>query len=138
MVDSLTRARRSALMAQVRSKNTRPEKLAAKIVRGLGHRFRIHSKALPGKPDLSFPTIQKAIFVHGCFWHGHRRCGYGGLPKSRLSYWRPKIEANRKRDRRVRAALNRLGWEVVTVWQCDLKNVETVTRKLRKFLSRRR
>lgn len=134
-MDTRTPAKRSEIMSAVRTENTGPELLVRKLLSAQGYRYRLHRKGLPGRPDVVFPGRCKAIFVHGCFWHGHR-CKKGRLPKSRLRYWRPKIAANKKRDARNLAALRRSGWRVLVVWQCELKNGKTLLRKLKIFLGR--
>lgn len=98
-----------------------------------GYRYRLHRRDLPGSPDIVFPGRKKAIFVHGCFWHGHD-CPKGRGPKSRQEYWGPKIEANQDRDRRNEAEMKALGWETLVVWQCELKDMETLLARLGTFL----
>ena len=134
-MDTRTPEKRSEIMSAVRTKDTGPELLVRKLLSAQGYRYRLHRKGLPGRPDIVFPGRSKAVFVHGCFWHGHR-CAKGRLPKSRLRYWRPKIAANKKRDARNLAKLRRLGWGVSVVWQCELKNAETLMRRLKVFLGR--
>jgi len=133
-VDSLSPAERSSIMARVRSKNSRPELLVRKVVFGLGYRYRLHAKELPGRPDLVFRKRGKVIFVHGCFWHRHAGCSLARLPKSRLDFWLPKLEGNRKRDRRLKRELAKRGWKVLTVWECQVKNVERLRETVRRFL----
>jgi DNA mismatch endonuclease (patch repair protein) len=99
----------------------------------LGFRYRLHGPKLPGRPDIVFPARRSVVFVHGCFWHGHG-CAKGKLPKSRLSYWSPKIVANRDRDARNLADLRRAGWRCLVIWQCELKKIERAERKLIRFL----
>jgi DNA mismatch endonuclease, patch repair protein len=120
MADTLSKEKRSWLMSRVRGSNTLPEKLVERFLRRHGIRFRRHDRRLPGTPDIVVPRSQVAIFVNGCFWHGHRRCRRSRLPLTRRKFWADKIEANRKRDERVRRALRRRGWTVVTVWGCRL------------------
>ena len=134
-MDTRTPEKRSEIMSAVRTEDTGPELLVRKLLSAQGYRYRLHRKGLPGRPDIVFPGRRKAVFVHGCFWHGHR-CAKGRLPKSRLRYWRPKIAANKKRDARNLAKLRRLGWGVSVVWQCELKNAETLMRRLKVFLGR--
>ena len=133
-MDSLSPAERSSIMARVRSKNSRPELLVRKVVFGLGYRYRLHAKELPGRPDLVFRKRGKVIFVHGCFWHRHAGCSLARLPKSRLDFWLPKLEGNRKRDRRLKRELAKRGWKVLTVWECQVKNVERLRETVRRFL----
>jgi DNA mismatch endonuclease (patch repair protein) len=131
--DSVTTAKRSEIMRAVKSEDTGPEVAVRKMLHRLGYRYRLHRRDLPGTPDIVFPGRRKVVFVHGCFWHGHR-CRYGWLPKSKLEYWQPKIEANRKRDVRKLRELRRAGWEVLVVWQCELKQETRVVQKLVSFL----
>jgi DNA mismatch endonuclease, patch repair protein len=97
----------------------------------------VHRKDLPGKPDLAFSRLRKAIFVHGCFWHGHDNCSYGRLPKSNLEYWSRKLERNKERDAENIRCLLEMGWEVAVVWQCELKDIDAVVAKLVDFLKRK-
>ena len=133
-MDRLTPKRRSWLMSRIKGRNTLPELLVRRIVFGLGYRYRPHVSSLPGKPDLVFARPRKTIFVHGCFWHGHARCRYGKLPKSRIDFWREKISANRRRDRRALRQLKTIGWKSLVVWQCELKRPDKLMRKLNDFL----
>ena len=133
MVDHVTPERRSFIMSSVQSKNTKPEMLVRRALHKMGYRYRIHRRDLPGSPDLVFPGRKKAIFVHGCFWHGHG-CKWGRLPKSKLDYWQPKIKANRKRDRRDLKALRDDGWCVKVVWACELREPEATLGKIAIFL----
>jgi DNA mismatch endonuclease (patch repair protein) len=135
MTDRLDFERRSRLMRQVKGKNTRPELIVRSLLHRLGYRFRLHRKNLPGTPDIVFPSRHVALFVHGCFWHGHG-CRIGQLPKSRLEYWKPKIEANAERDHRKQAALVEKGWKVFVVWQCELSDIESLTAKLNSLLAK--
>src|SRR6202051_3411575 len=109
-------------MSAVHSKDTKPEMAVRRVVHALGFRYRLHYASLPGRPDLVFPSRGKVIFVHGCFWHRHARCRYATIPKTRTDYWQDKFSANTERDRRNKRELKRLGWEVLIVWQCELKN----------------
>ena len=124
MADRVSPQRRSAIMSRVGTKDTKPEIQVRRMLHGLGYRYRLHRKDLPGKPDLVFPKRRKVIFVHGCFWHGHG-CQWGKLPKSRLDYWAPKIRANRARDKSVVVALSERGWKAFEVWQCELRDLDT-------------
>jgi DNA mismatch endonuclease (patch repair protein) len=122
MVDTLTPEQRSALMAKIRGRDTLPERLVRSALHALGYRYSLHCRGLPGKPDLVFPRLNKVLFVHGCYWHGHN-CKYGRRQsKSNVGYWAEKIDANRRRDRRVERALRAAGWSVGTVWECRIKN----------------
>ena len=132
-MDRVTPEVRSRIMASVSTKDTCAEMGVRRIVHRLGYRYALHRKDLPGRPDLVFPSRRKIIFVHGCFWHGHR-CRAGRLPKSRQDYWKPKIEANRQRDRKQRRELTRNGWEVMVVWQCQLRRPASLSERLDAFL----
>lgn len=134
MVDTLTPKERSAVMARVRSRNSRPELAVRRIVFGLGYRYRLHVRTLPGCPDLVFRPQHKVIFVHGCFWHRHANCVLARMPKSRLSFWTTKLEGNRKRDKRNKRALARKGWKVLTIWECQLKDAARLDAQIRRFL----
>lgn len=133
MVDRLTPQQRSNLMRQVRGKDTAPEMIVRRLAFAEGYRYRLHRKGLPGKPDLVFPGRRKAIFVHGCFWHGHG-CKIGRLPKSRPEFWEPKIARNQQRDAESAAALIASGWDVLTVWQCETKDREALRNRIVDFL----
>jgi len=119
--DFLSPAERSRQMALVRSADTKPEMLVRRLVHGMGYRYRLHDRSLPGCPDLVFASRRKVIFVHGCFWHWHN-CKRGRrMPQNRRDYWQAKLLGNRRRDARHRRELRRLGWSVLTVWECQLK-----------------
>lgn len=133
-VDSLSPAQRSEIMSRVRSKNSRPEMFVRKLIFALGYRYRLHAQDLPGHPDLVFRKLRKIIFVHGCFWHRHAKCALARLPKSRLDFWVPKLEGNKKRDRRTARALAKAGWNVLTIWECQLKNTANLEAMIRRFL----
>lgn len=132
-MDRLSPDRRSALMARIRGTHTVPEVTVRRLIHRLGYRFRLHRRDLPGSPDIVFPARKKAIFVHGCFWHGHG-CKWGKLPKTKLDYWAPKITANRHRDSRKAKELRKCGWTSLTVWQCELRSVEKLIAKIISFL----
>lgn len=121
-------------MSIIRSKDTKPEMLVRSMVHRLGYRFRLHKADLPGKPDLVFASRKKIIFIHGCYWHGHEKCRKGQLPKSNLEYWQPKIEGNKKRDKKNYKILKAADWKILTIWQCELKKLETVKKRIVKFL----
>jgi len=132
-MDRLAPDARRRLMQAVKGKNTAPEIAVRSLLHRLGYRFRLHRKDLPGTPDIVFPGRHAVIFVHGCFWHGHG-CLIGRLPKSKLDYWEVKIEANRERDARQHAALGAACWRVLTVWQCELRDLAALEKKLGTFL----
>ena len=120
-------------MSKIGPKNTLPELRVRSLLHRLGFRFSLHRKDLPGTPDIVLPAREAVVFVHGCFWHGHS-CKAGKMPKSRIEYWEPKIEANKRRDERKRRQLRRLGWKVIYVRECELKNVDKLGRKLCRLL----
>lgn len=133
MVDNRTVESRSRLMSRIGSKHTKPELAVLSLLHRLGYRFRLHRKDLPGKPDSAFIARKKAIFVHGCFWHGHD-CNIGKLPKSNVGFWSAKIERNRERDRRKISELEQIGWTALEVWQCELKDFQSLEVRLLDFL----
>jgi len=134
MSDVFTPEKRSAVMAQVKSRNTSPELKVRRTAHALGYRFRLHRKDLPGSPDLVFPGRGAVIFVHGCFWHGHD-CPRGSrLPRQNAPYWAAKIARNRARDAAAAAALEAGGWRVMTLWECELKDNHALKMRLRAFL----
>jgi len=137
VADTLTPASRSENMRRIKSADTKPERLVRKLVHALGYRYRLHRRDLPGKPDLTFASKRKVIFVHGCFWHGHgiAECPDRRLPKSNLTYWGPKLARNQQRDRDAQAALEQAGWQVLVVWDCETRSRETLSEKLKLFLS---
>lgn len=120
MADIVDRRTRSRMMSGIRGKNTRPELVVRKALFARGYRYRLHDPKLPGKPDLVFPKYRAVVFVHGCFWHGHR-CRLFKWPATRKKFWSNKITGNRKRDRLVRASLIKAGWRICTVWECAIK-----------------
>lgn len=120
MVDVVSPEKRSAMMAGIKGKDTKPEVAIRKALFSLGFRYRIHDKRLPGRPDLVFPGRKAVIFVEGCFWHGHD-CHLFKWPSSRQEFWKDKIGGNKQRDVRVRGELQALGWRHLTVWECSLK-----------------
>jgi DNA mismatch endonuclease (patch repair protein) len=133
-MDILSPVRWSSLMAKIRGKNTQPELIVRKIVFGLGRRYRLHSRELPGRPDLVLASDRKVIFVHGCFWHQHAHCKVARMPKSRLDYWRPKLEGNRVRDAKNVRRLRRSGWKVLTIRECQLSDVQRAASRPTEFL----
>ena len=122
MADKLTSSQRSRCMSRIRGKNTKPEILVRKGLHARGFRFRLHNKKLPGRPDIVLPKYGVAIMVNGCFWHGHKGCRYATKPKSNVEFWETKIARNRHRDEVTTAHLEALGWTVITVWECELRN----------------
>jgi len=133
-MDTLSPAERSRIMSMVRSKDTTPELVVRRLAHHMGYRFRLHRTDLPGRPDLVFPSRRAVIFVSGCFWHRHDCPNGRRLPKTRTRWWRGKLESNRKRDATVQRRLRRLGWRVMVVWECQLKDVDRVARRIARFL----
>jgi DNA mismatch endonuclease (patch repair protein) len=136
MTDTLTPTERSARMGRIRGRDTQPEMAVRRLVHRLGHRYRLHRRDLPGIPDLVFFRLKKAIFVHGFFWHRHGdpRCKLARLPKSRLGFWKPKLDANRRRDTTKQTALRALGWKILVVWECQIGDKEQLENKITAFL----
>lgn len=136
-MDTLTKRERSAIMSRVRAKDTRPEMAVRRLTHAMGYRYRLHRRDLPGAPDMVFPSRRKVIFVHGCFWHRHPGCPSNRTPKSRLSFWVPKLEENRRRDLRNRRRLYSLRWKTLVVWECQLGHLDRVAWRIRAFLNGR-
>ena len=127
MADVFTPEKRSYVMSRIRGGNTKPELALRSMLHRLGYRFTVNgpkNKSLPGRPDLVLPKHRTVIFVHGCFWHGHEHCPDFRMPASRTEWWTKKITGNKARDLRAEAALRAMGWHVVTIWGCALKNVK--------------
>lgn len=133
-MDTVSAERRSEIMSRVRSAHTAPELAVRRLIHGLGFRFRLHRRDLPGRPDLVFPGRHKVIFVHGCFWHRHQNCALARMPKSRVEFWRSKLEGNAKRDDRNELALRRAGWGVMTIWECQTGNLARLAARIGRFL----
>jgi DNA mismatch endonuclease (patch repair protein) len=121
-------------MARVGQRDTMPELLVRRLLFSHGWRYRLHARGLPGTPDIVFPGRRAAIFVHGCFWHGHLGCGLATVPKTRTDFWSQKVENNRKRDAAAVEALRVLRWSVLTVWQCETRDQQSLAEKLTCFL----
>jgi DNA mismatch endonuclease, patch repair protein len=136
MSDTLTPPERSERMRRVRSRDTRPELIVRRLAYHLGYRYRLQARDLPGRPDLVFRRRRKVIFVHGCFWHRHQDlgCRLARLPKSRPEFWLPKLEGNRQRDERHEKALRDKGWDVLTIWECQLPHRDVLRNRIVAFL----
>lgn len=136
MTDTLSPSERSQRMKLIRGKNTAPEMLVRRLVHSMGFRYSLHRRDLAGSPDMVFPRLNKIIFVHGCFWHRHAgtRCRLARLPKSKLDFWKSKLESNRLRDQKNLRALRSTGWKILVVWECQLSDKERTKNKLRQFL----
>jgi DNA mismatch endonuclease Vsr len=124
-------------MAAIRGRDTKPEIRLRRLLHALGYRFRLQQRDLPGRPDIVFPGRLKAIFVHGCFWHRHG-CRNSVLPKTRAEWWAEKLNRNVDRDRLAVLALEALGWSVLTIWECEIKDEAIVSRSLQRFLGPQR
>lgn len=121
MADVHNKATRSLNMSRIKGKNTKPEMLVRKFLHARGFRYKLHDKSLPGKPDLVLPKYKTVIFIHGCFWHGHVSCNYFVVPKTRTEWWLTKINGNIANDEKSITALRKMGWIVITLWECELK-----------------
>ena len=131
-------AKRSALMASVRQKNTAPELIVRKLFYSLGLRFRLHRRDLPGSPDIVLSSRKVAVFVHGCFWHRHPRCSQASSPKSNCDFCNEKFQRNIARDKNAERRLKILGWRVLIIWECETRNKERLMRRLDRFFFERR
>ena len=136
MTDNVDIETRSRIMSRVRGRNTKPELIVRRIAHGLGLRFRLHRRDLPGCPDIVFPRHRAAIMVHGCFWHRHPGCKKAASPKTRTQYWEEKFAGNVVRDRRNEAALRELGWRVCVIWECETKDEDAVAARIAAFFAR--
>ncbi|MGE0638852.1 MAG: very short patch repair endonuclease [Thermoanaerobaculia bacterium] len=136
MTDIVSADRRSEMMRSIRAKDTGPEVAVRSIVHGLGFRFRLHRRDLPGRPDLVLSRLGTVIFVHGCFWHRHPGCQYAYTPKSRPSFWAQKFSANVRRDAEAQRTLELLSWKVIVVWECELRAPAPLKARLRRELKR--
>src|SRR5262249_133070 len=136
MPDTLTPKERSERMSRIRGRDTGPEWIVRRMVHGLGYRYRLHGRMLPGRPDLVFPGRRKVMFGDGCFFHRHSdpACRLARLPKSRLDFWLPKLTGNRERDMRNEAALIGDGWQVLVVWECELSHRTKLVERITRFL----
>ena len=121
---------RSRNMSAIKSKNTKPEIKVRKVLHSMGYRFRLHSKDLPGSPDILLPKYKTVIFVHGCFWHRHENCKYASTPKTRKEFWENKFRANVKRDLEIQEKIKILDWRSVVIWECETKNIENLRDKI--------
>lgn len=135
MTDTLDKTARSKRMSLIRGKDTGPEMTVRKLVHAMGYRYRLHRKNLPGSPDLVFARRRKVIFVHGCFWHRHHdsSCKLARLPKSRHEFWIPKLEGNAERDKKSQQLLRDLDWDVLVIWECELKDHAFIKSKIESF-----
>lgn len=137
-MDKFTEEKRSEIMSKVRSEDTKPEIKVRKLLHGMGYRFRLHRRDLPGKPDIVLPKYKTVVFVNGCFWHGCPICRHAKIrPKANAEYWNRKLDRNLQRDRENYAKLDALGWRVVVVWECETKdkNIPQLRERLKSELT---
>ena len=135
-MDVVSPSKRSTMMSNIRSKDTKPEIFVRQLLHRLGYRFRLHRKDLPGRPDIVLPKYRAVILIHGCFWHGHE-CKIASKPKSNTGYWLPKIEKNRMRDKLNVAALDELGWRVLILRECEIRKQLGLNERIENFLDMR-
>ena len=134
MVDKFSREERSRIMSRVKGRDTDPEKKVRSLLQAMGYRFRLNQKSLPGSPDIVLPKYKKTVFVHGCFWHGHKGCRRAARPTSNADFWNRKIEGNIKRDSVKLRELRKLGWKATVVWQCQIRDMRSLEKRLERFL----
>ncbi|MDA8089974.1 MAG: DNA mismatch endonuclease Vsr [Nitrospiraceae bacterium] len=133
-MDTISPERRSVNMRRIKSRDTSPEIVVRRLVHGMGFRFRLHNAKLPGKPDIVLARLKRIIEVRGCFWHQHPGCIDSHIPKTRIKYWAPKLERNKLRDKENMMKLRALGWRVLVVWECEVKNTKRLSKRLGRFL----
>ncbi len=133
-MDVFSREKRSQIMSRVSGKNTKPELIVRSSLHNMGYRFRLHRSDLPGKPDITLPKFKKVIFVHGCFWHGHRGCRRSNRPSTNKKFWQEKLDKNMERDKLNIKNLKEFGWDVLVVWTCEVNDSHELKRKLLSFL----
>lgn len=136
MADIFTPQERSAIMARIKSRDTKPELLVRSLLHRMGYRFRLQRRDLPGRPDIVLPKHKAVVFIHGCFWHGHTGCARAKRPTSNTEFWIAKLDRNRERDAAAEMALKLNGWRVLVLWQCQLKDLEALQQSLTEFLNR--
>jgi len=135
MTDVFTKEKRSWIMSRIKGCDSKQEILVRSLVHRMGFRFRVHRRDLPGNPDIVLPRHRKVIFVHGCFWHGHKGCPRSKRPTSNKDFWNEKLDKNMERDKRFRKILWSMGWKVLVVWQCETRKPEKLLVKLERFLN---
>lgn len=135
--DPLTPSERSKRMSRIRNADTKPEMIVRRIVHAMGYRYRLHAPDLPGRPDLVFRPRQKVIFVHGCFWHQHG-CRQYRQPRTKRSFWEPKLEGNKDRDKRNQNKLSEMGWKFLVIWECELQDKGKLRKRINEFLDEER
>lgn len=139
MADVFSKEKRSWIMSRIKGKDSLPEMVVRRYLHAKGFRYRLHVKSLPGKPDIVLPKYKTAILIHGCFWHAHGNCKKASLPKTKTEWWKSKLEKNKQNDLKTEKALKKLGWKVITIWQCQLKSskFDSTINKLLRQLHRR-
>jgi DNA mismatch endonuclease (patch repair protein) len=137
MADVFSQAKRSWVMSRIRGKDTGPERHVRSFLHRHGFRFSLHQSGLPGKPDIVLPKYRTVVFVHGCFWHGHSGCKRASMPATHRRFWSEKIKRNKARDGEVKRALQRAGWRILTVWECQITSASGLARRLRSLLAAR-
>lgn len=135
MTDVYTKTKRSEIMARIKGRKTSPENAVACMLRKLKVKFRCNVKSLPGQPDFVIPLTKTVIFVHGCFWHNHSNCKRAKLPSTNRAFWKRKILGNKRRDHRITRLLRKMGWHVIKIWQCKLREPEQVLRRLKRIFN---
>lgn len=137
MTDTLSKSARSERMSRIKGRDTGPELIVRRLIHAMGYRYRLHQKGLPGRPDLVFASRRKIVFVHGCFWHRHDNsaCKLARMPRSRTEFWRPKLEANAVRDKKAIESLKSSGWDVLVIWECELKDRAFLQSKIKSFFN---
>jgi DNA mismatch endonuclease, patch repair protein len=136
-MDRLTKEHRSWNMSRIRGKDTSPEHAVRSLLHRLGFRFRLHQRSLPGTPDIVLSRYRTVIFVHGCFWHQHKKCQFAYSPKSRRAFWAAKFRNNQRRDARLLKELENTAWHVLVVWECELRSAAQLSKRLEAALVRR-
>lgn len=137
-MDNVNESQRSKIMARIPGKNTKPELIVRKLVHALGFRFRLHRRDLPGTPDLVLPRHRKVILVHGCFWHHHADCRYAYTPKTRTEFWLAKFARNIANDDRALRLLTERGWDILTIWECEVRDPDMLAQRVQEFLVSKR
>lgn len=133
-MDNLTKKQRKACMTRIKSKNTEPELVVRKELTKKGVRYRLHVGKLPGKPDIVISKLKKVIFINGCFWHQHKGCKDGVMPKSNRNYWKPKLEKNIEKQKQNISKLKKLGWKVYKIWECQIKDSKALSGRIKTIL----
>ena len=136
MTDTWTKEFRSEIMSRIHSKNTKPEMLVRRLIHGMGYRYRLHVKELPGTPDIVMISKRKIVEVRGCFWHGHAGCTDARIPKTRSEFWVKKINNTKKRDASNSEKLEMDGWEILEIWECELRNVSNLKSRISTFINK--